>query len=398
MNALSRQPGALAGIRVIDLSRVLGGPFCTQILGDHGAEVVKIEPPQGDETRGWGPPFLGETASYFIGVNRNKRGMAIDLTQAAGRELLLRLLAEADVLVENFKPGTLEKWGLGIEVLAARFPRLVHCRISGFGSDGPLGGLPGYDAVIQAMGGLMSVNGDAEGAPVRIGVPIVDMVTGLNAAIGILVALQERTHSGRGQFVEAALFDCGISLLHPHAANFFLDAKIPVRTGNAHPNIYPYDTFATATDPIFLAVGNNGQFSKLLEALDAPQLARDARFVDNGARSVNRVALKAELERLLSRHECEPLADRLIRAGVPCGPVFSVARVVDHPHTRHREMVADIGRYRGIGSPIKLSRTPASYRHAPPQFAADTLDVLESRGIDATPYAKALPSVAPKTN
>jgi crotonobetainyl-CoA:carnitine CoA-transferase CaiB-like acyl-CoA transferase len=181
MNALSRQPGALAGIRVIDLSRVLGGPFCTQILGDHGAEVVKIEPPQGDETRGWGPPFLGETASYFIGVNRNKRGMAIDLTQAAGRELLLRLLAEADVLVENFKPGTLEKWGLGVEVLAARFARLVHCRISGFGSDGPLGGLPGYDAVIQAMGGLMSVNGDAEGAPVRIGVPIVDMVTGLNA-------------------------------------------------------------------------------------------------------------------------------------------------------------------------------------------------------------------------
>jgi crotonobetainyl-CoA:carnitine CoA-transferase CaiB-like acyl-CoA transferase len=395
MNEQTQQAGALADIRVIDLSRVLGGPYCTQILGDHGAEVVKVEPPQGDETRGWGPPFRGETASYFIGVNRNKRGMAIDLTHPAGRELLLRLLEDADVLVENFKPGTLEKWGLGYEVLAARFPRLVHCRISGFGADGPLGGLPGYDAVIQAMGGLMSVNGDADGESLRIGVPIVDMVTGLNAAIGILLALQERARSGRGQFVEATLFDCGISLLHPHAANFFLDAKTPVRTGNAHPNIYPYDTFATASDPIFLAIGNNGQFAKLLEVLEAPQLARDARFVDNRARSVNRAPLKVELERLLARFECEPLAARLIRAGVPCGPVFSVARVVDHPHTRHREMVVEVAGCRGMGSPIKLSRTPATYRHAPPEFAADTLDVLKARGIDAAGYADALPGVAP---
>ena len=248
------------------------------------------------------------------------------------------------------------------------------------------------------MGGLMSVNGGADGGPVRIGVPIVDMVTGLNAAIGILLALQERARSGVGQFVEASLFDCGIALLHPHAANFFLDAKTPVRTGNAHPNIYPYDSFVTATDPIFLAIGNNGQFSKLLEVLEAQHLANDARFVDNGARSVNRAALKVELERQLVRFECEPLATRLIRAGVPCGPVFNVARVVDHPHTQHREMVVDIGEYRGMGSPIKLSRTPATYRHAPPAFAADTLDVLKSRGINAGPYADALSGIAVKTN
>jgi len=397
MDSQSRAPGALAGIRVIDLSRVLGGPYCTQILGDHGAEVIKVEPPQGDETRGWGPPFLAETASYFIGVNRNKRGVAIDLAQPAGRELLCRLLEDADVLVENFKPGTLEKWGLAVDVLAERFPRLVHCRVSGFGADGPLGGLPGYDAVIQAMGGLMSVNGGADGGPLRIGAPVVDMVTGLNAAIGILMALQERARSGRGQFVETTLFDCGIALLHPHAANFFLDGKTPLRTGNAHPNIYPYDSFATATVAIFLAIGNNGQFAKLLEVLDAQALGSDPRFVDNRARSLNRDALKLELERRLEGFECEPLAAKLIRAGVPCGPVFDVARVVDHPHTRHRDMVVEIGEYRGMGAPIKLSRTPATFRLAPPAFAADTHAVLEARGIDPERYADVLSKPGAKT-
>src|SRR5271165_656099 len=274
---MAEAEGALAGLKVVDLSRVLGGPFCTQILGDHGADVLKVEPPVGDETRTWGPPFQDGTAAYFIGVNRNKRGIVLDLTSEEGRMALLGLLEGADVMIENFKTGTLEKWGIGGEALRERFPRLIHCRISGFGADGPLGGMPGYDAAIQAMSGLMSVNGEPapEGGPTRIGVPVVDLVTGLNACIGILMALHERESSGRGQLVEAALFDCAISLLHPHLANYFLAGTEPKRYGNAHPNVVPYDTFATRTTPLFLAVGNNGQFRKLCEQLGCPELAQD---------------------------------------------------------------------------------------------------------------------------
>jgi crotonobetainyl-CoA:carnitine CoA-transferase CaiB-like acyl-CoA transferase len=363
---------SLEGLKVIDLSRVLGGPYCTQILADHGADVLKIEPPQGDETRGWGPPFDAHgTASYFLGLNRNKRGMTMDLTQPAQREALLALLADADVLVENFKTGTMEKWGLGFDTLHARFPRLVHCRVSGFGADGPKGGLPGYDAAIQAMVGLMSINGETDahgGQPVRMGVPVVDLFTGLNAALGIMFALRERERSGKGQFVEAALFDCGLSLLHPHSANHLLDNNIvPGRSGNAHPNIVPYDTFATGSTPIFLAVGNDGQFAKLCEGIGAPDLSSDARFANNALRNANRVELKRLLEAALSKFECEPLADRLVRAGVPCAPIHDVPAALADAHTAHRGMVVQIGEeYRGVASPIKLSRTPATYRVAPP--------------------------------
>jgi len=359
-------PGALAGIRVVDLSRILGGPFCGQILGDHGADVLKIEPPQGDDTRTWGPPFKDGVASYYFGLNRNKRVMRLDLTTEADREVLLALLADADVLVENFKTGTLEKWGLGYDALCARFPRLVHCRVSGFGADGPLGGLPGYDAAIQAMAGIMSINGEAGGDPLRVGLPVVDMVTGLNAALGVLLALQERERSGRGQFVEAALYDSGLSLLHPHAANWFMNGKEPARTGNAHPNIYPYDTVATATDPIFLAVGNDRQFRILCEHLGIAEYADDERFATAGARSVNRSALKVELESRMARLDGKVLADTLVAAGVPCAPVLSVAAALQHPHTAHRGMVVEMaGGYKGLGAPVKLSRTPATYRFAP---------------------------------
>jgi len=359
-------PGALAGIRVVDLSRILGGPFCGQILGDHGADVLKIEPPQGDDTRTWGPPFRDGVASYYFGLNRNKRVMRLDLTADADREVLLTLLADADVLIENFKTGTLEKWGLGYDVLSRRFPRLVHCRVSGFGADGPLGGLPGYDAAIQAMAGIMSINGEADGEPLRVGLPVVDMVTGLNAALGVLLALQERERSGRGQFVEAALYDSGLSLLHPHAANWFMSGKTPARTGNAHPNIYPYDTVATATDPIFLAVGNDRQFRILCENLGVTALADDERFATAGARSVNRVMLKGELESRMASYDGKALADDLAAAGVPCAPVLSVPDALQHPHTAHREMVIEMpGGYKGLGAPVKLSRTPATYRYAP---------------------------------
>ena len=363
--------GALSGIRVIDLSRVLGGPFCGQILGDHGADVLKIEPPQGDETRGWGPPFTevdGEQiASYYLGLNRNKRGTRLDLASDEGREMLLQLLEGADVLLENFKTGTLEKWGIGYGILSQRLPRLIHCRVSGFGADGPLGGLAGYDAAIQAMAGIMSVNGEVGGQPLRVGLPVVDMVTGLNAALGIMLALHERTRSGKGQFVEASLYDSGLSLLHPHAANWFLDGKEPTLTGNAHPNIYPYDAFPTRTAPIFLAVGNDRQFKRFCTHLGRPELADDEQYITARARSSNRATLRPQLVELLADRDGSALAQELMDLGVPCAPVLSVSAALTHPHTAHREMVVRMGaNYQGIGAPIKLSRTPATYRLLPP--------------------------------
>lgn len=381
--------GALQGIRVVDLSRVLGGPYCTQILADHGAEVIKVEPPQGDDTRKWGPPFINGVAAYFSGVNRNKEGLVLDLSADKGRELLLDLLADADVLVENFKPGTLQRWGLGYEdALAVRFPGLIHCAITGFGESGPLGGLPGYDAIIQAMAGIMSVNGEKDSGPMRVGVPIVDMVTGMNAALGIMMALHERAGSGRGQSLDISLYDSGVSFMHPHMANFFASGALPERTGNAHPNIAPYAAYATADEPIYLAVGNNRQFAKLCDLLAAPEIAEDPRFADNAMRCRHRPELRERLEACLADHCCKPLAQRLIGAGVPAGPVQDVGTVAAHPHTRHRGMVVDIEKYRGVASPIKLSRTPATYRRPPPALGADSRDIMTRLGVDAATQAQ----------
>ncbi len=383
--------GALAGMRVIDASRVLGGPFCGQVLADHGADVIKVEPPMGDETRGWGPPFAGDAASYFIGVNRNKRDISIDMTQAAGQVLLLRLLEDADIFVENFKIGTLEKWGLGAEVLRQKYPRLIHCRISGFGADGPYGGQPGYDAAVQAMTGLMSVNGEENGKPLRMGVPVIDLVTGLNGVIGILLALQERERSGQGQFVESTLYDSGVSLLHPQLPNFYLSGKVPQRTGNRHPNICPYDAFETRTTPLFLAVGNNRQFVTLCKVLGRPDLATDARYATNALRNQHCDDLRIALVALLADKDCIQVSQELVAAGVPCGPVRSIDQVVDDPHTHHRGMIVDLDGYRGTGSPVKLSRTPATYRSPPPSFAQHTDEVLQELGIDPGAYADVLP-------
>jgi crotonobetainyl-CoA:carnitine CoA-transferase CaiB-like acyl-CoA transferase len=373
--------GALAGIKIVDLSRVLAGPYCTQTLADHGAEVIKVEPPQGDDTRGWGPPFADGTASYYLGVNRNKRGIALDLSQPQGREVVFRLLADADVLVENFKTGTLERWGMGYEeVLKERFPRLVYCRVSGFGADGPLGGYPGYDAVIQGMAGVMSINGEPDGDPVRVGVPIVDIATGMNATAAILMALLERQRSGKGQFVEATLYDTGIAIQHPHMANFFLSGKPPQRTGNAHTNVAPYDAFKTATKRIFVAIGNDRQFQRFCDEMGRPDLPNDPRFRTNGDRSRNRPALRAELEAALAKVDGEALATKLLGQGVPCGPVLTVPDVVAHPHTKHRNMVVEKDGYRGVGTPLKLSRTPGSVRTTPPHFGESTREVLAEAG------------------
>lgn len=363
---LPSQAGALAGIRVLDLSRILGGPYCGQILGDHGADVLKVEPPGGDDTRTWGPPFRDGVASYYHGLNRNKRIQHLDLTTAEDRERLLALVAEADVLIENFKTGTMERWGIGQADLSQRFPRLVWCRVTGFGSDGPLGALPGYDAAVQAMTGIMSINGEADGGPLRVGLPVVDMVTGMNAALGVLVALQERQRSGRGQLVEAALYDSGLALLHPHAANWFMDGRAPKRTGNAHPNIYPYDALRTGTDPVFVAVGNDRQFAAFCRVIGMPDLATHADYATAGARSANRDALKAALEAQMAALDGRALVEDLMAAGVPAAPVLDVEAALGHPHTAHRGMVVEMeGGWRGLGSPIKLDRTPASYRHVP---------------------------------
>ncbi len=362
------QAASLTGIRVVDLTRVLGGPYCTQILADHGADVLKIEPPAGDETRGWGPPFIDDTAAYFMGVNRNKKGLIADLSSDSGRQFLKTLLQQADVLIENFKPGTLEKWGLGKDVLSKEFPTLIHCCVSGFGADGPLGGLPGYDACAQALCGLMSVNGEKGGEPTRVGLPVVDMVTGLNAAIAILLALNERRDSGLGQYLDITLFDCAVSLLHPHAPNYFAGGKVPELTGNAHPNIAPYETFQTASGDIFLAVGNNRQFATLCRILQREEMSTDARYLTNADRLANRQDLREELGEILQHHKAAVLADELMRAGVPASPVNNVAQLLDHPHTHHRNMVIEKGNYRAINTPIKLSRTPAVFRYPPPGF------------------------------
>jgi formyl-CoA transferase len=391
---LAMSPGALAGLKVIDLTRVLGGPYCTMILSDHGAEVVKIEPPQGDEVRDWGPPFVehepGERdASYFIGINRNKQAIALDIGKPEGRAVLLRLLDGADVLIENFKPGAMEKWGLGYEKdLSPQFPGLIHCRISGFGADGPLGGLPGYDAILQAMTGLMSVNGDPSTGPMRLGTAMVDMGTGLYAAIGILMALHERTRSGLGQYLDMTLYDCGMSLVHPQAPNYFLNGKRPMPTGNPHPNLVPYDKFPTKTCEIFIASGNNGQFRKLAQMIGRPELADDPRFASNGDRLVNRDALTTALREAFAELDGHVIGEQLIRGGVPAGPVLPVDEAMAAPHTAHRQMVTELDGYRGLGTPIKMSRTPGGTRAAPPRFGEHGTEVLMRHGYSEAEIAQ----------
>lgn len=373
---------ALAGKRVIDLTRVVAGPFCTQMLADHGALVIKVESPDGDETRKLGPPFVEGTAAYFTGLNRNKLGLSLDLRRPEARDALLRLLQDADVLIENFLPGTMEKWGLGYDaILAPRFPRLVYCRISGFGTAGPLGNLPGYDAVLQAMCGLMSVNGDEATGPTRVGVPIIDLATGLSAAFGILLALTERERSGRGQLVDCSLYDTAMGLLHPHAANWFASGVTPKLTGSAHPSISPYEKFATGTGEMFLGVVNDGQFAKLCRFIGREDLLEDPRFSRTGPRLENRALLRRELEKALAHADARSLCERLMAAGVPAGPVHSVPQALQHPHTAARAMVVEQDGYRGLGVAVKLGRTPGSVRRAPPRLGQDTREVLRELGM-----------------
>jgi len=373
--------GALDGVRVVDLSRVLAGPLCTQMLADHGADVIKVEPPMGDETRLFGPPFdeAGD-AAYFTALNRGKRALSLDLSKTEAHAVLDKLLADADVLVENFLPGTMEKWGLGYATLAERHPRLIYCAISGFGGDGPLGGLPGYDAVLQAMCGLMSVNGSEESGTMRLGIPIVDHLTGYVAMSGILMALYARERTGMGQRVEAVLFDAGLSLLVPHAANWFYSGRAPRLLGSAHPNICPYDKFSAGDGEIFLAVANDGQFRKLCEYIGRPELSADSRFATNASRLENRAALRAALETAFAEYEVEPFCRELMRTGVPAGPVHTVPQALAQAHAAHRGMLVEDGDHRGVGPPVKLSQSCTHTARKPPRFGEHTAEVLAEAG------------------
>src|SRR5688572_10331927 len=375
-------PGPLDGLTILDLTRVLSGPYCTMLLADMGARVIKVEQPgRGDDTRAWGPPFVGAESAYFLSINRNKESVTLDFKTAEGRDILERLTGRADVLVENFRPGTLARVGFDYPAVAQRHPRLVYCSISGFGQTGPRRDQPGYDAVIQAEGGLMSVTGDAEGPAYRVGVAIADLVAGLLAAQGIGLALFARERTGRGQQVDISMLDGIVSLLSYHASTYLTTGALSRRVGNQHATIAPYDTFATADGEFFLAVGNDQQFGRFCDVARLPELRDDERFATNPARVVNRKALAALLLPVLRARSRAQWIEALTAAGVPCGAVREVPEVMSDPQVLARHMIeavehAVLGTIKVLGVPIKLSDTPGSVRMAPPTLGQHTERVL----------------------
>jgi crotonobetainyl-CoA:carnitine CoA-transferase CaiB-like acyl-CoA transferase len=374
--------GALADLVVIDLSRVLAGPYAAQMLGDHGADVVKVEPPAGDTTRLWGPGDEEGISPYYAGLNRNKRHLGLDLSSDGGRAVLLALLADADVLIENFLAGTMAKWGLAPEWLLDRFPALVYCRISAFGTSGSMAGLPGYDAVLQAYSGLMHLNGERDGGPIRTPMPIADLTAGLHAFGGILAALHERNRSGRGQLVDISLLDSALSLQHPAAANYFATGRPPRRLGSGHPNIAPCNVFEASDGYVYVAAGTDRQFRTLCDYLGVPELADDPRFVANTDRIANEPALRAALASALD--ELTVTADtarEMISLGIPASIVRRLEDVLGDPQVVDRDMVPTVGRFRVIGVPVKLSRTPGSVRTPPRAPGADGVTVARQLGL-----------------
>jgi crotonobetainyl-CoA:carnitine CoA-transferase CaiB-like acyl-CoA transferase len=382
---------ALEGVRVLDLSRVLAGPWCTQILGDFGADVVKVElPGMGDDTRAWGPPFLpadaanpdlrGESA-YYVCCNRNKRSVAIDLAQPAGAELIRKLAVDADIVIENFRVGGLKKYGLDYESLRAVNPRLVYCSITGFGQDGPYAARSGYDFLAQAAGGLMSVTGEPGGTPVKAGIPVADLSTGMYATVSVLVALRHAERTGIGQYLDLSLLDTQISMLGNQALNWLIGGMVPGLMGNAHPSIVPYRTFQAADAIIVVGVGNDAQFRSLCEAIERPELAQDERFARNPSRVKHRAVLEAELQRTIGGRRADELIGRLSAAGVPAGPMNTIDKVFQDPFVEARHVVQRFEREDGVSIPTvafpgKLSATPADYRREPPRLGQHTHEVL----------------------
>ena len=380
-------PGPLAGLTIVDLTRVLSGPYCTMLLADMGARVIKVEHPvHGDDTRAWGPPFVGKETAYFLSINRNKESLTLDFKNTEGREILAKLISKSDVVVENFRPGAMARLGLDYSTLAARHPRLVFCSISGFGQDGPRRDQAGYDAVIQAEGGLMSVTGDADGRAFRVGVAVTDMVAGLLAVQGILLALFARERSGRGQHIDISMLDGVISLLSYHASIYLTTGAESRRVGNRHATIAPYDTFAASDGELFLAVGNDEQFQRFCAATGLQHLLADDRFSTNPARVRNEAALKELLEPVMRERTRDGWLREFATAGVPCGAVRSVPEALSDPQVAARRMVeavehAVLGPMKVLGTPIKLSDTPASIRTAPPTLGQHTGTVLTELGL-----------------
>ena len=403
MNASSTTPsGALAGIKVLDLSRVLAGPWATQMLADLGADVVKVERPiAGDDTRHWGPPFLRDDAgndtreaSYFTACNRNKRSLTVDMAHPEGRALLQRMAQEADVVVENFKTGGLAQYGLDYESLKVLNPRLVYCSITGFGQDGPYAERAGYDLMVQAMCGLMSITGHADGepggGPLKVGVAVIDVFTGLYASNAILAALNARHTTGEGQYIDMALLDVGMAVLANQAAGFLATDKAPGRAGNIHPSLAPYQDFPTLDGNVLLAIGNDGQFARFCAAIEQNGWAQDARFATNTARVQNRAALLELMKpQMLLRTTADWIA-LLEDKAVPCGPINTVAQAFEDPQVKARGILKTLPRSAGDGisavatvaNPMRLSGTPVTYRSAPPALGQHTDEVLREFGLD----------------
>ena len=374
--------GALEGLRVLDLTRILAGPLCTMMLGDMGADVIKVEPPgAGDDTRRWGPPFVGNEAAYFLGLNRNKRSLTLNLAAPPGQEILAALLRKSDVLVENFKVGTLEKWGFSNAWLDAHAPRVIRCSITGYGASGPKGGLPGYDAILQAESGLMSITGPQDGPPTKHGVALVDVCTGMLASNAFLGALAARGRTGRGQHVELSLYETSLFMLANVAANYLAAGKDGGRYGNGHPSIVPYTTYPTADGMMAVAVGNDAQFAKFAHAIGRAEWAADARFAKNKDRVAHRELVDGLIADTLRSGAAVTWMEKLKAAGVPCGRINSVKQAFDDPQTAARAMVETVahpalGALKLIGTPFKFSGTPTSVRCAPPTLGQHTDEIL----------------------
>jgi formyl-CoA transferase len=379
-----RNPGPLDGVRVLDLTRVLAGPYCTIFLGDLGAEIVKVEQPGvGDDTRGWGPPFAGGESAYFLCVNRNKKSVTLDLKSSEGIEILRRLAARADVLIENFRPETMERLGLGEKELRAANPRLVYASLSGFGADGPMRDVPGYDLIIQAWGGLMSITGMPDGEPTKVGVAILDLVAGLMLGKSIAAALFAREKLGIGQKIETSLLEAAVASLINAGSNYLIEGKVPGRWGNAHPTIVPYQSFQTADGFLVVGVASEGIWRRFCQVLDRAALADDARFAKNENRVANRAALIAILANLFLSRDTESWLRLLNQAEVPCAPVQTIDRVFSAPQVRHREMAVEVehptaGRVRMAGIPVKFSATPPSIRLPPPLLGQHSGEILKT--------------------
>lgn len=372
----------LTGVRVVDLSRVLAGPFATMILADLGAEVIKVEPPGGDETRGWGPPYIADAMSaYFLTVNRGKRSIIVDLNDDKALKSLKQLIRRADVLVENFKPGTLKRWGLDWETLKHDHPALIYASISGFGHSGPEKEKPGYDFVVQAMGGLMTITGAPDGPPLKVGVAVSDLAAGFYTVIGILSALLERSKSGLGQHIDISLLDATVTLLANTALNYLVSGEEPKRYGNAHPNIVPYEAFEAEDGLIVVAVGNDRQFRLFCEVIGRPELAEDPSYVSNRDRVVNRKALIQTISAVLKTKPASEWENILTHAGIPVGRVNTFSDLFSHPRVLAREMVTALehpvlGTIPQLGSALKLSRTPVTLGAPPPLPGEHTGQIL----------------------